>query len=345
VTRWRRLGEELLVKYLDGNVKDEHGKALHPPYPDEWYRRIAREDGAHLRVLQLEGEPVHPDKKGRLVFSRRTELGPLATVVAQDFPFDSEKLVLLPGNAQCGQLPRCCLATRDEKATGKLRVVEPSPPVESAKPPCGAPGRAGQGAQKRVPASGGLNSGFIADVGNERTSSAGAQSVTVPPSIALAARLGRRPRASREGRSVRFLATGCVVAGRAVLLAGCSEVDWTEVRSQRKASAAFASNTGGQNLALRRGQGCWYLLWAIPLGPEGGGSAMELTLERVVGKLPAVANEVAASALYRFGPGHVTFARAVAITLPVTGSPLAESVRLYRVDSVTGKLERICRSL
>lgn len=54
--RWRRLGEQLLVKYMDGNVKDEFGKPKHPRYPDEWYRRIARERGEQLRVVPMPGE-------------------------------------------------------------------------------------------------------------------------------------------------------------------------------------------------------------------------------------------------------------------------------------------------
>ncbi len=29
-TRWRQLGEQLLVKYIDGNVRDEKGKVNHP---------------------------------------------------------------------------------------------------------------------------------------------------------------------------------------------------------------------------------------------------------------------------------------------------------------------------
>ncbi len=41
--RWRKLGEEILVKYLDGNVRDEHGKPRHPPYPEAWLRRIVEE--------------------------------------------------------------------------------------------------------------------------------------------------------------------------------------------------------------------------------------------------------------------------------------------------------------
>ncbi len=49
--RWMKLGEHLLWKYMDGNVKDETGKARHPRYPDDWYRRILAEDGQ--RVMQI----------------------------------------------------------------------------------------------------------------------------------------------------------------------------------------------------------------------------------------------------------------------------------------------------
>lgn len=48
--RWRRLGEQLLVKYIDGNVRDEQGKVQHPKYPDAWYRQIARDTGARVEI-------------------------------------------------------------------------------------------------------------------------------------------------------------------------------------------------------------------------------------------------------------------------------------------------------
>ncbi|MBI4880905.1 MAG: C69 family dipeptidase [Planctomycetes bacterium] len=54
--RWMKLGEQLLFKYLDGNVKDEHGKPTHPGYPEEWLRRIVQEDGELLKVLKKPGE-------------------------------------------------------------------------------------------------------------------------------------------------------------------------------------------------------------------------------------------------------------------------------------------------
>jgi dipeptidase len=50
VDRWRRLGTELLVKYMDGNVKDSQGRVTHPPYPADWYRRIAADRGEALAV-------------------------------------------------------------------------------------------------------------------------------------------------------------------------------------------------------------------------------------------------------------------------------------------------------
>jgi len=48
--RWKKLLEFLLWKYLDGNVKDEHGRVTHPGYPKSWYRTIIRETGDKFRV-------------------------------------------------------------------------------------------------------------------------------------------------------------------------------------------------------------------------------------------------------------------------------------------------------
>jgi dipeptidase len=35
---------------MDGNVKDSLGNPTHPPYPDDWYRRIVKENGGVLRA-------------------------------------------------------------------------------------------------------------------------------------------------------------------------------------------------------------------------------------------------------------------------------------------------------
>jgi dipeptidase len=52
--RWRRLGENLLVKYMDGNVKNTKGDPTHPPYPETWYRRIVQEHGNVLLAPEEE---------------------------------------------------------------------------------------------------------------------------------------------------------------------------------------------------------------------------------------------------------------------------------------------------
>ena len=57
VQRWKQLGEFLIWKYLDGNMKDEHGNVTHPGYREEWYRRVVEENGEHFKVRKIgEGE-------------------------------------------------------------------------------------------------------------------------------------------------------------------------------------------------------------------------------------------------------------------------------------------------
>ena len=55
--RWKKLGEFLIYKYLDGNVKDELGNVTHPGYPKEWYRKISEETGEHFKVKEIEKKP------------------------------------------------------------------------------------------------------------------------------------------------------------------------------------------------------------------------------------------------------------------------------------------------
>jgi dipeptidase len=47
---WKKLGEFLMYKYLDGNVKDSRGKVTHPGYSKSWYKRIVQENGDHYRM-------------------------------------------------------------------------------------------------------------------------------------------------------------------------------------------------------------------------------------------------------------------------------------------------------
>jgi dipeptidase len=59
LARWRQLFGELLVKYLDGNVRDAQGKVTHPAAPEAWQRRVVREAGARLEMPAHE-TPVKP---------------------------------------------------------------------------------------------------------------------------------------------------------------------------------------------------------------------------------------------------------------------------------------------
>lgn len=56
VKRWKKLGEFLIYKYLDGNVKDELGNVTHPGYPESWYRTIVKETGEHFKMKKLKDE-------------------------------------------------------------------------------------------------------------------------------------------------------------------------------------------------------------------------------------------------------------------------------------------------
>jgi dipeptidase len=59
VKRWKKLGEFLIFKYLDGNVKDELGKVTHPGYPKAWYQKVVEQKGDHFKV-----KPVEEKKEG-----------------------------------------------------------------------------------------------------------------------------------------------------------------------------------------------------------------------------------------------------------------------------------------
>jgi dipeptidase len=59
--RWKKLGEFLLWKYMDGNVRDTQGNVTHPKYREEWYRAIAKDGGDRLKARTLPNEPKRPE--------------------------------------------------------------------------------------------------------------------------------------------------------------------------------------------------------------------------------------------------------------------------------------------
>jgi dipeptidase len=63
VKRIRKLTEDLLVKYKDGNLRDSTGKVTHPGYPESWYRRVIKEKGQQFLIHRLPGEPEEKPKK------------------------------------------------------------------------------------------------------------------------------------------------------------------------------------------------------------------------------------------------------------------------------------------
>ncbi len=52
--RWRKLGEFLVWKYNDGNVRNELGKVTHPGYPESWYKQLVKETGSKFLVPEEE---------------------------------------------------------------------------------------------------------------------------------------------------------------------------------------------------------------------------------------------------------------------------------------------------
>ncbi len=48
--RWKKLGEFLIWKYLDGNVRDAKGQVTHPAYAPDWYKRIVQDKGEDLKI-------------------------------------------------------------------------------------------------------------------------------------------------------------------------------------------------------------------------------------------------------------------------------------------------------
>ncbi len=57
LARWRQLGEHLIWKYLDGNLRDELGGVKHPPHPEHWLRQIVKDHGDVIKVPE---EPPKP---------------------------------------------------------------------------------------------------------------------------------------------------------------------------------------------------------------------------------------------------------------------------------------------
>ncbi len=65
--RWQKLGQDLFMKYLDGNVRDDKGKVTHPPYPDEFYQMIARARPGHFEIPDPDEPMTDAQRRARKV--------------------------------------------------------------------------------------------------------------------------------------------------------------------------------------------------------------------------------------------------------------------------------------
>jgi len=105
VARWKLLGQQLLMKYLDGNVRNAQGKITHPPYPKHWYRRIVAEKGAHFLATgpgDVRKKPAAtPRAKPAATTAKGTKASPVASQpqagcgCRSTHPFGAPALLLL----------------------------------------------------------------------------------------------------------------------------------------------------------------------------------------------------------------------------------------------------------
>ncbi len=56
IKRWKKLGEHLIQKYIDGVVKNEFGKVVNVGYPEEFKRAMVELEGDKIRMKKLPSE-------------------------------------------------------------------------------------------------------------------------------------------------------------------------------------------------------------------------------------------------------------------------------------------------
>jgi dipeptidase len=102
VKRWQKLDKELMYKYLDGNIKNEHGDVTHPGYSEAWYAKIAAATGDHLRVQKLSGEREAEAKAKQEARTMAESL--LALLDARGIEVSGEERERILGNEKSGEL-------------------------------------------------------------------------------------------------------------------------------------------------------------------------------------------------------------------------------------------------
>lgn len=127
IARWRKLFEQLLYKYLDGNVKDEFGKPTHPGYSEAWYKMVAETTGTHLQLGKLDSEIVaEAEKKAREDAERSALHHAIATLLrAREIIVDAETQKKIDETRELEPLKQVLLRAATVKNAGELLAEPP----------------------------------------------------------------------------------------------------------------------------------------------------------------------------------------------------------------------------
>jgi len=118
VKRWRKMGEFLLYKYLDGNVKTELGQVTHPGYPDSWYQKVAAAAGDQLRVGKLETERAAEEASKQK--ARQVAESLMTLLEARGMAVDGETRDRILKTEDAGQLEKWLVRAATAKSTGDV---------------------------------------------------------------------------------------------------------------------------------------------------------------------------------------------------------------------------------
>lgn len=127
ISRWRKLWEQLLYKYLDGNVKDESGKVTHPGYPEAWYKMVADSTGTRLEVGKLDREKEEEAaKKVKTEAERTALLDAIGTLLrTREIMIDAETQSKVTATKEVEPLKQMLIRAATVKSAKELIVEEP----------------------------------------------------------------------------------------------------------------------------------------------------------------------------------------------------------------------------
>jgi hypothetical protein len=127
LTRWRKLWEHLLYKYLDGNVKNELGKVTHPGYSEAWRQMVAGATGEHLEMRKLEREKEEEaSKKAKSEAERAALVEAIETLLrARQIAIDAETQAKVSAIVDVEQLRKTLVRAATIKSGRELVTDSP----------------------------------------------------------------------------------------------------------------------------------------------------------------------------------------------------------------------------